>query len=175
MSMVLACTAPNQGREPVPDPANPPAAQSSATPRHDVGAPVRVQVSGPPQVTPGTTIEVRAEIERSWAAVHPLQLDVQVPQGVRLVSGAPKESLNDAAATRFERSWLLHVDAVPGGDFVVVVDWQTSGAGFHAAIPYRFGRPEPKLAAPKSLGPEIVLPNGVSLGQPIQMGPETVR
>lgn len=172
---VTACTAPNLTQPTIPPVVSAPAVPAVATVHEDVGAPVQIRVSGPPLVVAGQTIEVRATITRTWAAVTPLQLDVEVPKGTRLVSGPPHETLTDGQAPHFERVWRVHIDALPSQDLVVTLDWQTSGAGYHAAIPYRFGRPEPRLATATAHGLPIVLPNGVSLGEPVLMGPETVR
>ena len=171
---VAACTSPTQSAQPSA-PVLPPKATTFSAAHEDVGAPLQVRVYGPPTVVAGQTIELRATIDRHLLAAAPLALSLQVPPGTRLVSGPSSEVLLDTTSHRFDRAWLLHVDAIPPQDAIVVVDWQTPAGGYHAEIAYRFGRPEPKLDQPLATGPEIILPNGVSLGRPIQMGPDTVK
>jgi len=62
----------------------------------------------------------------------------------------------------------LAVDALPACDLVLVVNAQSRGAGFHARVPYRSGRPEPAVATPTLTGTPVTV-GSTSEGPSVQM------
>jgi hypothetical protein len=142
------------------------AAQIGSTRAASQRPPVVVSVSGPRQVS-GDTIDLVVLMERTRPSVS-ATLNVLLPVGVELVSGALAEEIVGGAA-RIERVIRVHLpNGVPVSDVQVSADTTGLGFGAHATAAYRFGRAEPTLAQPpRAVAPVIV--NGASLGQPIPL------
>ena len=164
----LACSQPPVGaapslavatREPTPIAAS---GRSESGPK----SPIEATLTGPDAVLGSATIDLKLKVSRANSEVGPIKVLLKLPVGVKLESGTVDEALADATALSFERTWRIGFGAVPRDDVTVVVDWQTKAAGFHAELPYRFGRPAPKEKEPPRL-PEVRLPSGQSLGRPI--------
>ena len=120
-----------------------------------------------PQVVPASgTIDLQLRLWRVNPAMTPVTVKIVLPSGATLAAGQASETITDMTNAQLQRTWRMQYAAIPPGDATVIVDWQTKSAGFHAELPYRFGRPEPTRNEPPRL-PEVKLPNGTSLGKPI--------
>jgi hypothetical protein len=148
----------------------PTAEATPALPSTGPQSPIQVRLSGPNTVPTRGEIELRVAIDRARPDLAPIQVDIRLPAGARLAAGNAQERIADTTLLSLERTWRIRYDRAPKGDVTVVVDWQTQGAGFHAELPWRFGRPEAKRAAPPRLPGPVVLPGGRSLGKPILTG-----
>jgi hypothetical protein len=157
---------PVAARDPLPSPEpdqNPPAQGSPQSP-------IQTRLTGPETVPTQGDIELVLTIDRARADLVPISVDLRLPAGVTLVAGLEQERVADTSKPGFTRTWRLHYDRVPQEDVAVVVDWQTASAGFHAELPWRFGRPEARKAEPPRLPGAVKLPGGRSLGRPILTG-----
>lgn len=166
--VVLGCNRAEPAPRPEPASASTPA-EAPATQKPQLGphkSPVTVKLSGPEQVSAGQDIEVVAEIEQRAGSV-PVALSLQLPDGVRLVSGQSEELL-PVGNGKLQRRFVVHVDRVPTTDIEVVADTSGSSFGAHAKSAYRFGRPEPRFAQPPRSGKPITV-GGREVGRPIQL------
>ncbi|RYZ03976.1 MAG: hypothetical protein EOO73_25295 [Myxococcales bacterium] len=132
-------------------------------------SPVSVQLSGPAQVTPGQDIEVFARIDRRAGSAAAVSLELELPEGARLVSGNPSEVL-PAGNGVLERRFVVHLDRVPSTDIQVVAQTSAASFGARAKSAYRFGRPEPRFAEPPRSGKSLKV-GGRDVGKPIQLQP----
>jgi hypothetical protein len=158
-----------------------PAPRSAAEPvaaveRHDLDAPVVVRWVT--RVEPGavtgrgqdTRLVLVARVEQPGQLGLPLGVWVEAPEGVTQTRGPRQYTVGPArAGSVHETEMEFAVGAVPGSDLVLVVDAQSPGAGFHARVPYRFGRPEPTVATPTLTGTPVTVGH-TSAGPSVQMG-----
>jgi hypothetical protein len=133
--------------------------------------PVVVRMQGPASVTAGQDITLVAEIEQHVGDRAPVTLSLKLPAGVRLVEGAANETLQPANGT-LERRFVVHIDSVPAEDIELVANTQSPAFGARASDAYRFGRAQPKLAAPVR-GDKDTVVGGKNLGRPIELKPAT--
>ncbi len=153
-----------------PAPEHPPAAPAPDRPSAGPQSPIEARLSGPDAVPARGEVELRLAIDRARPDLSPIQVEIRLPKGASLAVGSAQERIADTVLPALERTWLIRYDRVPKGDVTVVVDWQTEGAGFHAELPWRFGRPDVTRVAPPRLPGPVVLPGGRSLGKPILTG-----
>lgn len=117
-----------------------------------------------------TRATVVARVERRLALAVPLTLRLEVPPGVTIAAGRPVVELPpNAGADTVTETWALTFAHPPEGDAVVRVDGDGEGLGFHARVPYRFGRPAPEDVGPAATGP-AVFKHGRNLGPSIPLG-----
>lgn len=164
---------------PEPVPANPPsvapepakaapAAPSDAPqPSGHMQAPMTAALAEPLAVPNAGTVDVVLHVTRVQPDLGPITIKVELPAGTVLAAGQAVEVVADKSATLFDRTFRVSYTSVPAADAKFVVDWQTPAAGFHAELPYRFGRAAPVAKEPPRLPGEVVLPGGQSLGRPI--------
>jgi hypothetical protein len=164
-----ACTSPGPSAGPAAVPAGPVAvAPQCLPPAETVQPPVTTepadgpsvpvvaaweQVTGPGQGGMGTVV-VRLRIERRTRWPLPINIQVVVPAGVRVLRGQTQQRLDaseEPGVTHFE--YELAVDAVPQDDLVAIVDSQGESGGVHAEPRYGFGRPEAEAAGIERSGP----------------------
>ncbi len=166
-----------RGAEPAPErqPAvsTPPAPALAAPQAPQMGphqSPVTVKLVGPEQVSAGQDIEVVAHIERRAGSAAPVSLNLQLPEGARLVSGDASELLPSGNGT-LERRFVVHLDRVPTTDIEVVAETSSASFGARAKSVYRFGRPEPRFAEPPRSQKSLKV-GGRDVGRPIQLQPK---
>lgn len=167
-SVTLGCNSREPAPRPEPAVASAPAA-APAEQKPQLGphkSPVTVRLSGPEQVVAGQDIEVVADIEQRAGNV-PVKLELQLPDGVRLVSGDAQELL-PAGNGKLQRRFLVHVDRVPTTDIEVLADTTSTSFGAHAKSVYRFGRPEPRFAEPPRTDKPLTV-GGREVGRPIKL------
>jgi len=129
--------------------------------------PVVVRLRGPDQVVAGQDITLVALIEQRVGDSAPVTLDLQLPEGVRLVDGAASETLPAGNGT-LERRFVVHVDSVPANDVELVAHTRGTGFGAHAKGAYRFGRGERRLPEPARTQQDTVV-GGKNLGPAIDL------
>jgi hypothetical protein len=132
-------------------------------------SPVSIQLVGPEQVVAGQDIEVVARVERRAGTDAAVALQLELPEGARLVSGDPTEVL-PAGNGVVERRFVVHLDRVPSTDIQVVAQTSTTSFGARAKSTYRFGRPEPRFAEPPRGGKDLKV-GGRDVGKPIRLQP----
>ena len=120
-------------------------------------------------------MQLTLTIDRHIAGFGPMRIDVQLPPGVKLAAGrlSDVERSNDASPVR--RSFSLVYAAIPTADVHVIVDWRGQGSGFHADLPWGFGRPAPVTPEPKRLRSAPKLPGGPPIARPIVTGTSADR
>ncbi len=118
----------------------------------------------------GDRLVLVARIEQPGRLGLPLSVWVEAPGGVVQTRGQRQYTVAPAhAGSVHETEMEFVVGAVPNGDLVLVVDAQSPGAGFHARVPYRFGRPAPTIATPTLTGTSVTVGN-TSAGPSVRMG-----
>lgn len=158
--VALACqTAP-------PAQATPPAASTSgATVARDAQSPLEVTLRALSESATSATLEVR--VRKATATERPLVLTLTLPPGVEAAPATlpPVEALDTGVQTRLVQ---LSFQQRPATDLFVVADLQGTAMGYHATVPYRFGRPEPVAPELPRSGAVHLGPH--SLGQPVDLG-----
>jgi hypothetical protein len=161
-----------------PEPSNA-AAPRARTPRAAVvqtpelgphKSPVTVALHGPEQVTAGQDIELLAEVEQLAGSQSQVSLNLQLPAGVRLVSGQTSELLPSGNG-KLVRRFVVHVDQVPTTDIEAVASTQSTAFGARAQSAYRFGRPEPRFKEPERREKSLKL-GTKDVGRPILLHPQ---
>lgn len=176
-TLAAGCSQPQRPVAPSPaaTPAEPvakvtePAAAQAEVAESNPKSPMTANLVQPTAVPATGEINLGLEVWRVNPAMAPIKVTVELPAGARLVGGSAAETITDTQAQEFKRTWRIAYATIPAADAKVIVDWQTDAAGFHAELPYRFGRAEPKRTEPPRL-PEVRLPGGQSLGRPILTG-----
>jgi hypothetical protein len=133
-------------------------------------APIRGQweiLEGQP--ADGSDIALLMRIVRQGDWPIPVHVHVQVPDGVEIVR-EPKTSVLSAnfEPHEGELEMAIRIDRVPDQNLVMVLDSRIDGAGLHAEIPYRFGRPKPRVTVPARTGPRLIY-GGYDLGRVIEL------
>ena len=147
--------------------AAPAAPHTPATPstREPARAPLLLTVSSSGSMESGSDLDLKIVIDRTTPS-DPTQLNITLPQGADLVSGALAETITDAVP-HVERVVRIHLpNGVPASDVRVTAHTAGVGYGAHAAASFRFGRAEPLLAQPVRAGAPLLV-GGKSLGQAI--------
>ncbi len=117
----------------------------------------------------GGRLSIAAVVERKAMLSSPIDVHVEVPTGLQLMSGQtsfllPPNVQPGETTTTFEFSYA----AAPAGDLKLVADLSGGAMGVHATDTYRFGRPEPQPVRPQPTGPSIKL-GDTDLGPAIQI------
>ncbi|MDP2269326.1 MAG: hypothetical protein Q8K32_01270 [Archangium sp.] len=102
-----------------------------------------------------TEAVVLAKVERVNKLDMSFLMSVELPPGVKLVEGRTQLTLlpNTEAVTVSERLTLSFTAPVEG-DAQLKLDGDSGAMGFHAKVPYRFGRPAPDETGPSATGVE---------------------
>ena len=132
-------------------------------------SPVTLRLRGPEQVIAGQDIELIAEVNQRVGSQAQVSLNLQLPDGVRLVSGENGELLPSGNGT-LTRRFVVHVERVPQSDIEAVASTQSTAFGARAQSAYRFGRPEPRFLAPERSERPLTV-GGKNVGRPIQLHP----
>jgi hypothetical protein len=164
---MAACSHAEQSSSVTPVTPTAAAATEPAPHSHHQESPIEATLRGPDVIPASGEVELVLQLTRSMATMAPIRVDVTLPAGVDLIAGVASDVVTDTTATSIERRFKLRYPSIPTTDALFVVDWQTKAAGFHAKLPYRFGRPAPATAEPARLPTETRLPGGTSLGRPI--------
>jgi hypothetical protein len=148
----------------------------SAYPSCDARAPLVVRwVPRQEPVTfgSGTRLVLVARVEQPGYLGLPLSVSVRVPSGVVLTHGSLSYAVRPGPpGTVHEQEFVFELTgSAPSEDLLLVADAQGTAAGFHAEIPYRFGRAEPAFQL-RMTGTPLMFDH-TSLGPSIDMGPIT--
>ena len=130
-------------------------------------SPLLVTLSGPDQPAIGQDIEVVAQIDQTLGQGRDVSLELRLPPGARLVSGKTSE-LVSVGQGKLERRFVVHLDDMPKGDIDVVASTNQRSFGARAKGSYRFGRPEPRLPAPKRAAQPLSV-SGRNVGHPVEL------
>ena len=97
-----------------------------------------------------------------------VRVDFTVPPGV--TAQPALEPWTIAAETRgvVSKDYSLEWSAAPRDDLIAVVDVQGVSFGYHAKVPFRFGRPEPTVKPPERDANPVQLGN-TNLGRPVDL------
>lgn len=117
----------------------------------------------------GGRLRISAVVVRRSLMRVPIDVHVEVPPGLQLVSGTtafqieanlqPGETVNTLEFT---------YSSTPSEGLKLVADARSSGMGVHATDVYRFGRPAPQQPRPQPSGPNNKV-GDVDLGPAIQI------
>lgn len=118
-------------------------------------------------------LTLELSVTKLLATETPLAVSVRLPPGVELnpVSLDPIAASETGVVTRRVQ---LRYSSVPSSDAFFVVDTQGKSFGYHAELPYRFGRPEPTTPAPVRSDTTLKV-GGKTLGRPIEVQPGTQK
>ncbi len=147
-------------------------------------SPAPPSVAAPPETarSPGSPIEASWVVRETSATSAKLTLNVMkaavtekdvsvellVPPGATLEPSTlrwfiPAAQTGDVV-TEVEVRWTT----VPATDLQAIVDMQGVAMGFHALVPYRFGRPEPQVVQPPHDTPNVRIGNS-DIGSPVDL------
>ncbi len=144
-----------------------PVAVPAVHPERDVESPIQVTVRATGESEHGASLEVT--ITKLVALEHPLALTLRLPSGVD-ATPAVLTAIGEKETGHFVQTLQLTYGAKPASDLVVVADSQGKASGYHAEVPYRFGRPVPTVPQPVR-SPDTVKMGGIPLGQPVELTP----
>ena len=151
-------------------------AKPSPVPDSGSGATTRLQ--SPITVTweqlelSASKVRLMAHIKRMGPLGVPLAVRIELPPNARMTIGKTSfELAPNAAADEVLEPVELTYGQLPMHDVVLHVTGGGQGGGVSYAVPYRFGRSAPELAAPKADGPSQVI-NGRDLGKSISLDPK---
>jgi hypothetical protein len=117
----------------------------------------------------GGTLRVSAVVTRKAKFRVPIDVQVNVPEGLRLVSGETSFQLGaDLQPGETVAALEFTYTTIPQGDLQLVASASGPGMGVRAADAYRFGRPEPVPPRPQATGPAVKVGN-VNLGPSIPL------
>jgi hypothetical protein len=125
-----------------------------------------VDLVAPEHVIAGQAFDLSVRVELSPLVTGPVDLVWLLPPGVTRTGGTVAERI-ETPRRLISRTLTLVTDSIPEQDVVVEVGSRGRGYGAHARVSYRFGRPEPLLAAPARGRATTV--NGVQLGSAIPL------
>jgi hypothetical protein len=116
-------------------------------------APYELEVLGPAKVEGNATIELTAVVDVAPPGLGQLDLELELPFGATLVSGSARERIVDARGV-IERTFVIELAEIPQQDAFVIASLPRSDGryGAYARIPYRFGRPAPKMSFERDTG-----------------------
>jgi hypothetical protein len=157
-ALLFACKkAPSPPKPPKPHKVSEATAADLRLPREDFRtSPLSAELRGPSSPRAYSALRLQLELDRRIPVHADVTIDVRLPKGVTLAGGPPQRAL--ARNLRAQRDALvfdLTVSAIPREDLVVVIDARGQGFGYHAELPYRFGRPEPVPVGPRADGREL--------------------
>lgn len=110
--------------------------------------PLACTLSGPEHAQAGAPLALALHIDRrlSHASVV-VEVKLRLPEGVALEQGALEAQVAPSSEPNVELAYTLRAHALPAQPAVFVIDARGEGFGYHAELPYRFGRaPEPPSA-----------------------------
>jgi hypothetical protein len=118
----------------------------------------------------GDRLVLVARVEQPGHLGLPLRVSIEAPDGVTQTRGPQRYTVAPGAPGAVHEAEVeFAVTAVPGDDLVLVVDAQGAAAGYHARVPYRFGRPAPAIAPPPLTATAVTV-GGTSAGPAVDMG-----
>jgi hypothetical protein len=112
----------------------------------DARTPIRAALRGPRLPEPGQTIELELTLDRRIPAAAELSIRLELPANTRLVRGAQHERVWGAGPAL--RRFALAIEGLPRDDLRIVLDARGANFGYHAELPYRFGRTAPLPRTP---------------------------
>jgi hypothetical protein len=128
-------------------------------------APIVASLVGPR--LPARSVELELAIEPRLPAAAELVIELRLPRGTRLAAGAVRERLT--MTRRVQRAYRLSVHASPADDVVVHLDARGSHFGYHARLPYRFGR-SPLVPQGPALTDRPLTLHGRNFGRSVRAG-----
>jgi len=133
---------------------------------HAPEAPLTARLSGPLAAATGE-MDLRLEIERGRPDATPMNVTVDLPAGVKLLS-APSEPIVDAVNARISVTVRVAVVQPPSDDLVVRVSARAARHGAIASASWSFGR-EVMRRAPLPRAEVMKGRSGAVLGQPVML------
>lgn len=109
-----------------------------------------------------TTAQLTLEVVKLMQTERPLTVRFTLPPGISTEPQLVSRELESTFVGTNIIDVLVRTSGQPQQDLVAICDSQGLSFGFHAEVPYRFGREAPAVAEPK-------------LGEPIQVGPGQIR
>jgi len=143
-----------------------------AEPTYSTGnahGPIKATLSGPAAPQPGGEIALMLRLDRHLlAASAEVSVQLKLPEQVALRRGALHTRVLPDGEPVTELRYALQVDALPDSDVIVSVAAVGEGFGYHAELPYRFGR---KGALPHEMlrSPASVTVGGRSFGAAVRI------
>jgi hypothetical protein len=112
--------------------------------------PLASSLSGPDRARAGETLPLTLRIDRRMLhdSVEVL-VEVNLPDGVALQQGKLRTRVLPDSEAVVELRYALRADALPDENVVFVLDAEGEGFGYHAELPYEFGRESAPPSAPE--------------------------
>jgi len=131
--------------------------------------PVVISLTADSDPDSDNNLSIKLGIKRKGYWPIPIRIDVRVPDGIAVLNGLMSTIIPaNFEPDHVEIYYELEARRIPEKDLVVILDSRNEGAGFHAEVPYRFGRPTPQVVAPIKNGPRIII-GQKDLGKAIQL------
>lgn len=116
-----------------------------------------------------THAAVIAHIKRLAVVPYPLSVRIEVPAGATVSSGRTSfDVLRNEAPDEVSEKFEVTYPRRPANDLMLRVSGGTRAGGVSAAVPYRFGRSEPKTQPVAPEGDSVVI-NGRDLGPSVPL------
>lgn len=129
-------------------------------------SPIQAQLSTL-SVEAGRTV-LRLRVDKTIKTERDLSATVRLPKGAGLDDDTGTWPLAADQVGTFTHDFSIRYGSLPGEDLHVVVSVQQPDFGYHAELPYRFGRPE-TTSPPLRRTAEEVKVGDQSLGHPIDL------
>jgi len=121
--------------------------------------------------TSGSLATLRFSIERKGYWPIPIKVRFEAPDEVAVLRGISSSELPANFEPKVQQyEFMVSIKQVPEKNFIAIIDSRNEGAGFHAEVPYRFGRSEPMQIIPQRNGPRVIF-NGHDYGPSIMIEP----
>ncbi len=115
-------------------------------------------------------VTLAAHVTRLSAMPMALHVVVDVPAGAKLETGRQKfDLLPNTEGVEIVETYTVLFDTPPPTDLLLHVDADAQSFGYHAKVPYRFGRPEPLGVQVDATGPSPAGKGGRPVGNSVPL------
>jgi hypothetical protein len=115
-------------------------------------------------------VTLAAHVTRLTALPLTFHVVLDVPAGAKLESGRQKfDLLPNTEGVEIVETYSVLFDTLPAEDLLLHVDGDGQNAGYHAKVPYRFGRAEPTAAPVDATGPAPAGKGGRPVGNSVPL------
>lgn len=115
-----------------------------------------------------TSAKLSFTLTKAIATEKDVSVVLVVPAGATLEPSTSRWLIPAAQTGDIVASIDVRWSTLPVDDLQAVIDMQGVSMGFHAVVPYRFGRPEPKVVAPPHDTPNVRVGNS-NIGSPVDL------
>lgn len=137
-------------------------------------SPLKARLLAAGELVVGEPLSLELQLERrAGAALGPIRVILELPDGVELTRGAIRSELAACASRCSEQlSYEVFVSGAAARDLVFEIDAQGARSGLHARLHHALGRPEPRTKRVKASGRSVRVGTH-SWGAPIELTPQS--